>query len=234
VLADGDATQDEVDDAFRALVDALDQLDEFVDTAALEALVTSAALLDANAYTPASWAVLADALTTARAVLADPESTQADVGAAAVALVAARDALVEADVAPGPGAADRAGLQAAVDSAQALVRDGYTAESWDLFSRALTTAREVLGDASATQAGVDAARSALVTAQGALVAVAPDGPTPADDGPAGAPESGDSRSAADLAITGAAGWGTLTLTALVLLVLGSAVVVLHRRRIRES
>lgn len=67
-----------------------------------------------------------------------------------------------------PNAADTAALSALVERAAALNESDYTAETWAPFAAALTQARGVLANGSATQEEVDAAQSALQQAMDAL------------------------------------------------------------------
>ncbi|MBR0161142.1 MAG: FIVAR domain-containing protein, partial [Oscillospiraceae bacterium] len=64
---------------------------------------------------------------------------------------------------------DKTELQAAITAAQALTETDYTAESWAAMQTALTAANEVFENADATQAEVDAAKTALNSAVDALV-----------------------------------------------------------------
>jgi hypothetical protein len=169
VLADGGATQEQVDAAQAALSDALDRLKEPVSSEALQALADSAGRFDAADYTPESWAPFAAALAAARQVLADGQATQSEVDAATGALASARDALVESGSIPIPGDVDTTALRAAIASAEPLAESEFTSESWAPFARALADARAVLADGAATQPQVDAATKALITSQGALV-----------------------------------------------------------------
>ena len=68
-----------------------------------------------------------------------------------------------------PNAADTAALSSLIERAEALSESQYTAEPWAPFAAALTKARSVLADASATQDAVDAAANALQQAMDALV-----------------------------------------------------------------
>lgn len=72
-----------------------------------------------------------------------------------------------------PNAADTAALSSLVERASALNEKEYTAETWAQFAAALTQARAVLADASATQDAVDAAAETLQKAMNALVKAAP-------------------------------------------------------------
>jgi|GEM_PF-1646381 len=96
VLADADATQEEVDDALADLTDARDGLVPVVDKTALQNKVNeiNGENLNEEDYTPESWQVLEDALEAAEAVLADADATQEEVDNALADLQAARAALV--------------------------------------------------------------------------------------------------------------------------------------------
>src|SRR5699024_9675198 len=90
VVADEDATQDEVEEALSSLQNASDALEEAeeqpepepepeVDTAELEALIEEAEGYVGEDYTEDSFAVLAEALEAAEAVVADEDATQDEV-----------------------------------------------------------------------------------------------------------------------------------------------------------
>ena len=68
-----------------------------------------------------------------------------------------------------PNAADTTALSSLIERAEALNESQYTAETWAPFAAALTKARSVLADASATQDAVDEAANALQQAMDALV-----------------------------------------------------------------
>ena len=170
VLANGDATQEQVNDALKALNDARGALAEkpvkpAVDKAALQKAVDDAAELAEDGYTADSWKPFAAALKAAREVLADEEATQDQVNDALKALNDARGALAEKPVKP---AVDKAALQKAVDDAAKLAEDDYTAETWAPFEAALAAAQGVLADEDATQDQVNDALKALTDAHGAL------------------------------------------------------------------
>lgn len=97
VMAKPGATQKQVDDATKALNDAMDALElkQTVNTAALQEAVAKAEALNENDYTKESYAAVKEALKDAKAVLADPDAAQAEVDQAADALNSAMDALEE-------------------------------------------------------------------------------------------------------------------------------------------
>ena len=170
VLANGDATQEQVNDALKALNDARGALAEkpvkpAVDKAALQKAVDDAAELAEDGYTAETWAPFKAALAAAQGVLTDEDATQEQVNDALKALNDARGALAEKPVKP---AVDKAALQKAVDDAAELAEDGYTAETWAPFKAALAAAQGVLTDEDATQEQVNDALKALTDAHGAL------------------------------------------------------------------
>ena len=170
VLANGDATQEQVNDALKALTDARAGLAEkpvkpAVDKAALQKAVDDAAELAEDDYTADSWKPFASALNAAGEVLADEEATQEQVNDALKALTDARAGLAEKPVKP---AVDKSALQKAVDDLKGLKADDYTAETWAPFETALETAQGVLTDEEATQDQVNDALKALTDAHGAL------------------------------------------------------------------
>ena len=78
VMADGDAMQQEVDEAWNALTDALNSLRLKADKSVLEELLNSVEGLDLSVYTDKSVQVYTAALAQANAVLEDPELSEDD------------------------------------------------------------------------------------------------------------------------------------------------------------
>ncbi|MGG3243516.1 S-layer homology domain-containing protein [Brevibacillus formosus] len=188
VLADPNATQQEVDEALAALTKARDGLkkpDEptpTVDKTKLQAKADEikAENLKEEEYTSASWAELKQALEKADAVLADPNATQQEVDEALSALKKAREGLKKPSVptpTPTP-TVDKSKLQAKADEIQSenLTGEDYTSESWEELQKALRKADAILADPNATQEEVDKALSALKKAREGLKK--PDEPTP--------------------------------------------------------
>ncbi len=103
VLADENATQEEVDKALATLQAAREALvlsddgktepEESVDKTKLQAEIDVAKALNESEYTAKSWSAFADALKNAEAVLADENATQEEVDQALAALQAAEEAL---------------------------------------------------------------------------------------------------------------------------------------------
>ena len=180
VLADADATQDEVDAAATALYQAVAGLEDKTvepdkpDYAELQAAIKAAEALTESDYTADSWAAVEAALAEAKAAL---ESTdQKVVDDATDALNAAVAALEKAEE-PEPVKPDTTELKAAIDAAEALKADDYTAESWAEVEAALADAKAAL--ASDSQDEVDAAAEALSAAVEALEKA--EEPEPGDD-----------------------------------------------------
>ena len=131
VLGNEDATQDQVNDALKALNDARGALAEkpvkpAVDKAALQKAVDDAAELAEDDYTAETWAAFQAALASAQDVLGNEDATQEQVNDALKALTDARGALAEKPAKP---AVDKATLQKAVDDLKGLKADDYTAET---------------------------------------------------------------------------------------------------------
>ena len=96
VLADADATQEEVNAATKAVnaaIAALERPEGSADTTALEAAIKAAKALDESQYTKATFQAVKKALAEAEAVFADNDATQEEVDAATDALKAAIAAL---------------------------------------------------------------------------------------------------------------------------------------------
>lgn len=101
VNADENATQDEVDEALKALNDAITALvpkqSETVDKTKLEAKIAEVEALKEDDYTEASWGALIEKLKAANEVVSNDNATQNDVDTALADLNAAKEALVKAE-----------------------------------------------------------------------------------------------------------------------------------------
>ena len=183
VIADDSATQQDVDNALKALTDAYAGLTEKtpepapVSKSELDKKIKAieAEKLDGSKYTAESWKAFETALAHAKAVIASDSATQQDVDAALGALTSARDGLTEKgevkpDPKPEPGTVDKAALDKAVKKVEAekLDRSKYTAESWKAFETTLAHAKAVIGNANSTQFDIDNALSMLNDARAAL------------------------------------------------------------------
>ena len=157
VLTDPKATQGEVDEAVQAVRKAIEQLQEVtkVDKTALEKLVEENQNRNESDYTKESWKVFTKAMELAQAVLTDPKATQGEVDEAVQAVRKAIEQLQEVTK------VDKTALEKLVEENQNRVASGYTAESWQVFRKALEAAQAVLADSNTTQAEVDEAIQAV-------------------------------------------------------------------------
>ena len=148
------ATQDEINEAWSNLLDALHYLDFTVgDKTKLEELVAIAETLDEADYTAASWEAFQDALAAAQETVEDENAVQNDIDSAYDALY---DAMMDL-----AGTADRTTLDMVIAEAEAIRAglDSYLEEGKQEFLDALEAAKAIGNDA--TQAEVDAAAEAL-------------------------------------------------------------------------
>ena len=148
------ATQDEINETWSNLLDALHYLDFTVgDKTKLEELVAIAETLDEADYTAASWEAFQDALAAAQETVEDENAVQNDIDSAYDALY---DAMMDL-----AGTADRTTLDMVIAEAEAIRAglDSYLEEGKQEFLDALEAAKAIGNDA--TQAEVDAAAEAL-------------------------------------------------------------------------
>ncbi|MCE0450685.1 S-layer homology domain-containing protein [Brevibacillus sp. AF8] len=183
VLADPNATQQEVDEALSVLKKAREGLKKpsvptptptpTVDKTKLQAKAEEieSENLAGEDYTSESWDELQKALEKANAVLADRNATQEEVDKALSALKKAREGLRKPDE-PTP-TVDKSKLQARVDEIddEDLDEDDYTSSSWRKLEKALKRANDVLEDPNATQDEVDEALAELKKARRGLESV---------------------------------------------------------------
>ena len=167
VLADTAATQETVDAACEALVQAMAALVKSADKTALGQLIEQAKKLNQADYTASTWTLFAQALQNAQTVLADGNATQAQINSAYTELERAMTQLAKP--------ADKTALNQLIEQAKALKEADYTADSWKVFTDALQAAVSAAADANLSQTQVDAAYHALNQAMASLVK--PDAPT---------------------------------------------------------
>ena len=180
VIADDSATQQDVDNALKALTDAYAGLTEKtpepapVSKSELDKKIKAieAEKLDGSKYTAESWKAFETALAHAKAVIASDSATQQDVDTALSALqdaISKLEAATEPKPNPEPGVVDKAALNATINKAAAINLGLYTDDSANALRAALKKAREVSDNSNATQKQVDAAREALEKAIAGLV-----------------------------------------------------------------
>ena len=98
VLADENAFQEEVDEAYDGLIRAYLSLRLIPNKDVLNDLINKVNGLNAASYSPESWAAVSLALENANTAMANANATQEEVNAAAEALSSAIEGLVEAEV----------------------------------------------------------------------------------------------------------------------------------------
>mgnify|MGYP001851646917 CR=1 FL=1 len=154
VLANDEATADDVAGAVEALNSAIAQLE--IDKSALAAALEDAAQYEEANYTDETWTVFAQAYENAQAVMEDDTATAADVADAVEALNNAI-AQLENYVAP-----DKSLLQYAYDYALTQNTEGVVDSAAKFFEEAVAQAKAVLDDAKATEEEVNAAFDKLL------------------------------------------------------------------------
>lgn len=154
-----DATVDEINAAWSALVDAVHYLDFKGNPTALDTLVTEARKLNEADY-ESGWDAFKTALTAAENALADENTLQDDLDAKKAALETAISGLVAVK----PIEVDKTELKAALDQAAAKNEADYTEESWGVLEEAVAAGQAVYDKADATQTEVDAAKAQILTA----------------------------------------------------------------------
>ena len=157
VYNNASATQEEVNNAFDRLAEAMHMLD-FVkgDKTALKAFIDKVTGLDSSKYTETTWTAFDKELTEANAVYNDENAMQEEVNNAYSELVTAFLNLRLK--------ADKSALQAFVDYVSDVDSSKYTETTWKMFEAKLNEANVVLKDENATQEQVDSAYNELVKA----------------------------------------------------------------------
>lgn len=151
-----DATETEVDAAFKRLVNAIWMLDfKQGNKEALQALVDSSKELVSKVYTAESWANLQEVIAVAEAVLADENAMQKEVDETLDELKAAIDALVKVQV-------NKESLQNLVNKLEVLDKKEYIESTWTPFENALKAAKEILASEDVIQDEVDSAYNTLM------------------------------------------------------------------------
>lgn len=184
VMADENATREEVMNATVKLMKAIQALDmKAGDKTDLEMAVELGDLIDLSKYVEAGQQEFTDALAAAKEVLADGDAMQGDIDPAWNALV---DAMANLRL-----KADKSVLEDLINEAEGLDLSKYTEESAAAFRTALTKAETVLADNTLSvddQEKVDTAAAELnaaiegLVAQGSSTEDRPDGSSGGDAG----------------------------------------------------
>ncbi len=155
ILADAEATQDEVNNMTADLIDAIVQVAKEADLVSLESLLAAVEGLDEGKYTSESWASLRAAVETAKAVLADTQREDGELADAYTGLAEAIRGLVMRG--------NKAALEAVIEKAEEILSNAsqYVASSISGLDAALEAAQVVYDNADAVLAEVSAATEAL-------------------------------------------------------------------------
>lgn len=129
----------------------------------LQKQIDAAKKLEESSYTEETWSKLEEALKAAEEVNADQTATQDEVDKAASDLEAAIKGLELFEP------ADKTALQKQIEEAEDRNENYYTADTWTKLQEALTSAKAVNDNDSASQTEVDEATSTLEAALKALV-----------------------------------------------------------------
>lgn len=148
VLADDNATQDDVDNAKnelnRTAAHLVKKTPVVVDKAALEAAIKANQNKEEDDYTDDSWKPFSEALGNAEVVLANNNATQDEVDQATKDLLAAAEALVKKQTPPTPDKVDTTELEKAIKDAEALKKEDYTSDTWKKVTTALEAAKKIV------------------------------------------------------------------------------------------
>ncbi|WP_066191768.1 discoidin domain-containing protein [Gracilibacillus timonensis] len=155
VLADEQATQETIDQAFAELETAINGLKEKADKSALETKVEEAQAIDLQDYTEKSAAALVEALATAETILVDESATQEAVDNVLAELETAINGLQEA--------INKAALEAKIEEAKELDIERLSEESKNRLADTLTASETVLTDPEATEEEIGEALQELET-----------------------------------------------------------------------
>ena len=165
-----DSTKAAIESAYKALFNAKTALErkelDPVDFSALRTEYNKVATKPNDNYTNASWGVFQEAVAAAKAVLINGDATQEQVDKAKTDLLAAVEGL---EVATDPDELDLTALEAAINAAKDVEKGSASDAAWEKFTTARDAALVMFSSPDGiTQADVDAAVSALKSAQSGL------------------------------------------------------------------
>ncbi|HJF40308.1 MAG TPA: LPXTG cell wall anchor domain-containing protein, partial [[Clostridium] spiroforme] len=167
VYADDKATQEEVNNVFDRLANAMHMLD-FIkgDKASLKTFIDKVSGLESSKYTEATWTPFNDALTAATNVYNDENAMQEEINTVYTELV---KAFVNLRLIPNKDL-----LEELINQANGLNGANYTKTSFDGLTKALNEAKAVFDDPNATQEQVNSAKDVLAKAMAGLQTVTAD------------------------------------------------------------
>ena len=162
VLADADASQEEVNNAVYAILDELAKLAKKADLTSLESLVEAAKGLLKGNYTEDSLAGLEEAIRQAEAVIATQDRTDSDISDAYADII---DAIISLEM-----KGNKAALKAMLEKADQILADqsAYVAASVKGLEEVVAEAREVYKDDNAVQKEINDAVETLKVADARL------------------------------------------------------------------
>ncbi|MBS4803571.1 MAG: FIVAR domain-containing protein [Clostridium sp.] len=161
VLADENATEDEVKAASERLIDIIHMLEfKIGDKEQLEKLAQIINALDESKYIPSTWSKLQAELEKANKVLADENAMEAEVKDAYNKLI---KAYLDLRLIP-----DKSMLEELINKAEAIDTSKYTEKSVNALNKQLKEAKKALENKEATQEEVDEASKGLELALGGL------------------------------------------------------------------
>lgn len=155
ILADANASQEDVDNAANLILDELSKLAKTADIASLESLIKAAENLLAGKYTSGSLENLQKAIDGAKAVAADQDRKDSDISDAYGSLI---DAIMQLE-----RKGDKAALEAMLVKAGQILadKDAYVAETVEGLAEAMAEAQKVSDNEDAAQSDIDEAVKAL-------------------------------------------------------------------------
>lgn len=155
VLADKDASQEEVNEAAYAVLDELARLAKRADLSSLESLVRAAETLLNGKYTESSLENLEAAIENAKKVVEDGERDEEAVSSAYADLV---NAIIQLQM-----KGNKAALEAMIEKAENILEaeSAYVSSTLEGLQEALTAAKEVNSDGNALQSDINGAVEAL-------------------------------------------------------------------------
>ena len=151
VLADGGATQKEVNEAAYAVLDELARLAKRADLSSLESLITASETLLNGKYTESSLENLQAAIENAKQVIEDENREDGAISEAYEELV---NAIIQLQM-----KGNKAALEAMIEKAEEILEseNAYVSSTLEGLQESLATAQEVNSDDNALQEDIDAA-----------------------------------------------------------------------------
>ena len=173
-MDEGYGTQEELDKAYFALMDAIVGLKSKVDKNALDSCIITVGFLDENRFQPDGWNAMVETFGKAKAIAYSEESTQSQVDLAFQNLILSISRLVQKDGTvyepdlDDDSVADKTVLNAMLYNASLLDPKAFTEFSWEIFSGTLVLAQEIADDTRAKKADVVDIQKELILAQADL------------------------------------------------------------------